>query len=193
MNITKHALMRYCQRKYQETIVSDRTFDMFVKDYPEKVEEARTELTKEFLEAEFMMEHKYEKQEKCRYFINAKTLSTFIVDSAKANMVTFYKIDYGLDEEGNREIYKIFRNSLNTTNDKLLFAKSRIDYKNEKVDDEIMSINLEIEKHESIIKGLRLSKEQLQLTKTTTNQEISTLESEYKVICDKIVRSSKAL
>ena len=110
VNVTRHAIMRYAARVYSGQIITERTFDIWRNNNEEKVIEIEKLIKEEFARSEYITTASYDKHRKAEFYVNEEKMMTYIV--ADNNIVTCYKIDFELDEKGNKEIYMGFKNAL---------------------------------------------------------------------------------
>lgn len=110
INITEHAIMRYAARVYNERLIEKRFFNVWSIKNEKKIEEIEELIKMEFAEAEYITIGTYEKYKKAEFYINEEKMMTYVV--VENDMVTCYKIDFGLDEVENKEIYLGFKNTL---------------------------------------------------------------------------------
>lgn len=109
-NIKAHALMRYAQRVCKEHIINDRTFEAWKRDHAEKVPEIEAALKEDLYASDFVTAGAYEKNKKADFYINPKTMMTFVVIGE--NLVTCYHIDFGLDSTGNKKMLEVLLENL---------------------------------------------------------------------------------
>lgn len=191
VNVTRHAIMRYAARVYSGQIITERTFDTWKSNNEDKVEEIEKLIKEEFLNSDYITTASYDKHRKAEFYVNEEKMMTYIV--ADNNVVTCYKIDFELDERGNKEIYMGFKNALKraleeeetwelTSGAKIALSKNEIKIKNS-----------EIEELEAKLNRLRAEKKLLEAEQEkliATSREIKT---KIYSIREKLVRSKLAI
>ena len=191
VNVTRHAIMRYAARVYSRQIITERTFDIWKSNNEDKVEEIEKLIKEEFLNSDYITTASYDKHRKAEFYVNEEKMMTYIV--ADNNVVTCYKIDFELDERGNKEIYMGFKNALKraleeeetwelTCGAKIALSKNEIKIKNS-----------EIEELEAKLNRLRAEKKLLEAEQEkviATSREIKT---KIYSIREKLVRSKLAI
>lgn len=144
VNVTRHAIMRYAARVYSGQIITERTFDIWRSNNEEKVIEIEKLIKEEFARSEYITTASYDKHRKAEFYVNEEKMMTYIV--ADNNIVTCYKIDFELDEKGNKEIYMGFKNALKraleeeenwelTSGAKIALSKNEIKLKNSEIEE----------------------------------------------------------
>ena len=133
----------------------------------------------------------YDKHRKAEFYVNEDKMMTYIV--ADNNIVTCYKIDFELDEKGNKEIYMGFKNALKraleeeenwelTSGAKIALSKNGIKLKNS-----------EIEELETKLNRLRAEKKMLEAEQEHLLATSRELKAKIYSIREKLVRSKLAI
>lgn len=191
VNVTRHAIMRYAARVYSGQIITERTFDIWRNNNEEKVIEIEKLIKEEFAGSEYITTASYDKHRKAEFYVNEEKMMTYIV--ADSNIVTCYKIDFELDERGNKEIYMGFKNALKraleeeenwelTSGAKIALSKNEIKLKNS-----------EIEELESKLNRLRAEKKMLEAEQEHLLATSRELKAKIYSIREKLVRSKLAI
>lgn len=191
VNVTRHAIMRYAARVYSGQIITERTFDIWRSNNEEKVIEIEKLIKEEYADSEYITTASYDKHRKAEFYVNEEKMMTYIV--ADNNIVTCYKIDFELDEKGNKEIYMGFKNALKraleeeenwelTSGAKIALSKNEIKLKNS-----------EIEELESKLNRLRVEKKMLEAEQEHLLATSRELKAKIYSIREKLVRSKLAI
>ena len=191
VNVTRHAIMRYAARVYSGQIITERTFDIWRNNNEDKVIEIEKLIKEEFAKSEYITAASYDKHRKAEFYVNEEKMMTYIV--ADNNIVTCYKIDFELDEKGNKEIYMGFKNALKraleeeenwelTSGAKIALSKNEIKLKNS-----------EIEELESKLNRLRAEKKMLEAEQEHLLATSRELKAKIYSIREKLVRSKLAI
>lgn len=191
VNVTRHAIMRYAARVYSGQIITERTFDIWRNNNEDKVIEIEKLIKEEFARSEYITAASYDKHRKAEFYVNEEKMMTYIV--ADNNIVTCYKIDFELDEKGNKEIYMGFKNALKraleeeenwelTSGAKIALSKNEIKLKNS-----------EIEELESKLNRLRAEKKMLEAEQEHLLATSRELKAKIYSIREKLVRSKLAI
>lgn len=191
VNVTRHAIMRYAARVYSGQIITERTFDIWRNNNEDKVIEIEKLIKEEFARSEYITAASYDKHRKAEFYVNEEKMMTYIV--ADNNIVTCYKIDFELDEKGNKEIYMGFKNALKraleeeenwelTSGAKIALSKNGIKLKNS-----------EIEELETKLNRLRAEKKMLEAEQEHLLATSRELKAKIYSIREKLVRSKLAI
>lgn len=191
VNVTRHAIMRYAARVYSGQIITERTFDIWRNNNEDKVIEIEKLIKEEFARSEYITTASYDKHRKAEFYVNEEKMMTYIV--ADNNIVTCYKIDFELDEKGNKEIYMGFKNALKraleeeenwelTSGAKIALSKNGIKLKNS-----------EIEELETKLNRLRAEKKMLEAEQEHLLATSRELKAKIYSIREKLVRSKLAI
>ncbi len=110
INITSHAVMRYIQRSKPDLLIIDQSWDKWKINNREEVMQAEEELTASLKESKFIVNARFNKNEKADFFVNPESLFTFVIIGN--NLVTCYPVNFNLDFQGNHEMCQVLlRNS----------------------------------------------------------------------------------
>lgn len=191
VNVTRHAIMRYAARVYSGQIITERTFDIWRNNNEDKVVEIEKLIKEEYADSEYITTASYDKHRKAEFYVNEEKMMTYIV--ADNNIVTCYKIDFELDERGNKEIYMGFKNALKraleeeenwdvTSGAKIALSKNDIKLKNS-----------EIEELETKLNRLRAEKKMLEAEQEHLLATSRELKAKIYSIREKLVRSKLAI
>lgn len=191
VNVTRHAIMRYAARVYSGQIITERTFDIWRNNNEDKVVEIEKLIKEEYADSEYITTASYDKHRKAEFYVNEEKMMTYIV--ADNNIVTCYKIDFELDERGNKEIYMGFKNALKraleeeenwdvTSGAKIALSKNEIKLKNS-----------EIEELEIRLNRLRAEKKMLEAEQEHMLATSRELKAKIYSIREKLVRSKLAI
>lgn len=169
LQCTSHAIMRLLQRKNQQTIINDRTFDTWKKtneDSTEQIKEAQEELKRIVETSDYTIKGNYDKKKEwCDYKINLAESSVVVIEESK--IITIYDISFSesYSEKLNRTMAEAL---LKEIIEKDLLAQA-IEEKNKKQEREI---NQEIDELEKEIKMLKEKTSILEKEKENKRQTI---------------------
>ena len=191
VNVTRHAIMRYAARVYNGQIITERTFDIWKNNNEDKVIEIEKLIKEEYGESEYITTASYDRHKKAEFYLNEEKMMTYVV--ADGNIVTCYKIDFELDERGNKEIYMGFKNALRgaleeeecwelTSGAKIALSTNKIKLK-----------NAEIEETESKLNRLRAEKKMMEAEQERLMATAKEIKAKIYNIREKLVRSKLAI
>lgn len=190
INITKHAIVRYFNR-VRNIMVTDINYDGWKNSHHNEVEEVKTELQGLLMTAEFITSGTYGIHRKASYYIHKETMLTFVI--AENNLVTLYKIDYGLDLIGNKEMLEVLNNNYK----RLLDEEEELQKKNKK---ELQSLECQekmlgyaIQETEAELQSLRAKKKEMESKKAKLRAAEQSISAKINTAREKIILSKKAL
>lgn len=190
INITKHAIVRYFNR-VRNIMVTDLNYDGWKNSHHNEVEEVKTELQGLLMTAEFITSGTYGIHRKASYYIHKETMLTFVI--SENNLVTLYKIDYGLDLIGNKEMLEVLNNNYK----RLLDEEEELQKKNKK---ELQSLEYQekilgfaIQEAETEVQKLRARKKELESKRAILRTSEQSIASKINITREKIILSKKAL
>lgn len=190
INITKHAIVRYFNR-VRNIMVTDLNYDGWKNSHHNEVEEVKTELQGLLMTAEFITSGTYGIHRKASYYIHKETMLTFVI--SENNLVTLYKIDYGLDLIGNKEMLEVLNNNYK----RLLDEEEELQKKNKK---ELQSLECQekmlgyaIQETEAELQSLRAKKKEMESKKAKLRAAEQSISVKINTAREKIILSKKAL
>ena len=191
VNITRHCIVRWFNRIDKRFAVTDKSYEIWKKDHAGYITAAEAKIKETYAEADFITSGNYNNHRKAEYYVNKEKLIVFVVSEDK--IVTCYKLDFGLDEKGNRELFKVLDENLHRyytseeTHEKFKdFELSQLKKEEDLLNRELEEIEAErkiVMAKKAIIEGKRLALE-------SRGNEIKT---KIRSICEKLVKSTTAL
>lgn len=189
-SISNHALARYATR-YQGTVLTDNNVQQFKSRNPEEAKAFEQSLLRDTEKAIFIAEANFEKFPKSRFYINTETMMTFVVSQENC-IVTCYPIDYGLEEDMNREMLSILIKNKMLLEDKLSETKNNNAVEISKLETQIADFKVDLENLNTQIEIIKASKKLREDTINVLKQQQQSIDSQIKVAVEKIVRSKNA-
>lgn len=190
INITKHAIVRYFNR-IQGIMVTDINYDGWKNTHQNDIEEVKRELERLLLTAEYITTGTYGIHKKASYYIQKETMIAFVI--SENNLVTLYKVDYGLDLIGNKEMLEVLTNNYK----RLLEEEENLQEKNQKEKQSLeyqeKILGLAIQEAEAEVQKLRAKKKELESKRATLRTSEQSIASKINTAREKIVLSKKAL
>lgn len=189
--ISNHALMRYASRVFKELAATDKTWDQWKKHHLMEVLAIENEFRQELQELEYVGVAAYNNHSKADYYINRDKMMTYVV--VGGTIVTCYPIDYGLDEEGNRDMLEVLLKNLERG------KRAKEDYdlskkeKRAELQSSLVIMNAEIQSMSSRLERMQSEKSILEKELKNVDLEGQELEDFIQVAHEKIVRSKKAM
>lgn len=182
MNITQHAMMRYCQRMYAEYIINDDTFKTWKRTHEDLVPIAENEILTLFNSADLVID-----MFDSKYKINTSENWIFIHD--KTNIITCYKLQYkGLPENISKEIVmsllKVYYEKLPEIKEqesKFEDLNCLIKQENLEIEDEIKLLNQKIN---NLQEKKRLLNDNIKLKEN----ELKSQKQEFEMLVNKMVK-----
>lgn len=191
VNVTRHAIMRYAARVYNGQIITERTFDIWKNNNEDKVIEIEKLIKEEYEKSEYITTASYDRHKKAEFYLNEEKMMTYVV--ADGNIVTCYKIDFELDEKGNREIYMGFKNALKRALEEEECWELTSGAKIALSTNEIKLKNAEIEETESKLSRLRAEKKLMEAEQERLMATAKEIKAKIYSIREKLVRSKLAM
>lgn len=192
-NITKHAIIRYIQRKELHEVITENTYEMWRKNHLEEDEKYRKDLMNEFENAIFLTFKPFDKIKNSEYRYNVNSMFVYILDRDTLNIVTCYPLDYGLDEEGNRDMLFVLLKHKEKVDEELKIADEKYIHDKETIMFNISKYSEEISELEKEIQLKKIIKKELEAQLNTVEATYSNIKSKKDCIIDKIVRPKFAL
>lgn len=190
INITKHAIVRYFNR-VRGVMVTDINYDGWKNTHQDDIEEVNRELQGLLLTAEFITTGTYGIHKKASYYIQKETMLTFVI--SENNLVTLYKVDYGLDLIGNKEMLEVLINNYK----RLLEEEENLQKKNQKEKQSLeyqeKMLGFAIQEAEAEVQKLRAKKKEIESKRATLRTSEQSIASKINTAREKIVLSKKAL
>ena len=125
--------------------------------------------------------------------MNLQTLGTFVVDMGGANIITYYPIDFGLDEIANKSFLEALIGNKERLEEKFTAWKEEIVPELLRLEKENQEHNAEIELLEGQIKVLRCKKETISAKKREYQSELDRNTSQLYNVNEKLIRSAKVI
>lgn len=190
VNITRHCIVRWFNRIDKTQAVTDKSYDIWKKEHEQDIARAEKAIKEAFEKAVYITSGNYNTHRRAEYYVNDEKLITFVVNDGK--IVTCYKTDFGLDDEGNAEMLKVLHDSL-----KRSYTEEEIHEKNKditlstlkKVED---LHNRELEEIEAKRKIVMAKKSGIESKRVAIEARTLEIKTKIKSICEKIVKSSTA-
>ncbi len=190
INITKHAIARYFGR-VRGVMVTDLNYDGWKNSHHNEVEEAKMELQGLLMTSDYITTGTYGIHKKASYYIHKETLLTFVI--SENNLVTLYKVDYGLDLIGNKEMLEVLTNNYK----RLLEEEENLQEKNQKEKQSLeyqeKILGLAIQEAEAEVQRLRAKKKELESKRATLRTSEQSIASKINTAREKIILSKKVL
>ncbi len=190
VNITKHAIVRYFNR-VRGVMVTDINYDGWKNTHQDDIEEVKRELQGLLLTAEYITTGTYGIHKKASYYIQKETMLTFVI--SENNLVTLYKVDYGLDLIGNKEMLEVLINNYK----RLLEEEENLQKKNQKEKQSLeyqeKMLGFAIQEAEAEVQKLRAKKKEIESKRATLRTSEQSIASKINTAREKIVLSKKAL
>lgn len=190
INITKHAITRYFSR-IKGIIVTDSNYDTWKVSHMEEIEEAKKELQDLFNQSEYITTGIYGIHKKASFYILKEKMLTLIVN--ESNLVTLYKIDYGLDFIGNKEMIEVLYRNYK----RLLLEEEAIQNSNketaQKLEYEEKRLGLIIQEVEAELQRLRTNKKEIESKRGSLKALEQSIATKINTTREKIILSEKAL
>jgi hypothetical protein len=148
LNITIHAEYRYASRILNEN--SEKNEDQFRKllkedtNYKEKLDNL---INEEFVNSTFLTYDTFGKYEETNFYINNDTMTIYVSDKEKSTILSCYKVDFDLSDDGNREF-------LNLLYKELELSQRRVDINNDELLERENQINFSLQSYEREMKEL---------------------------------------
>lgn len=191
LNITKHAIVRYFNRIDRTIAVTDKAYDIWKKDHDEDIKKAEEHIKLMLEGANFITSGNYNGHRRAEYYIYKEELVIFVV--AESNLVTLYKVDYGLDQKGNKEMLEVLLKNLSRSymEEEEFNLNKQEELRKLKYDDDIL--NRELEQIRAAERALLSKKQEINAKKKTIENKQEELKSRIESIREKIVKSIGAL
>lgn len=189
-SITKHARVRYLNRILGINNITDINYDTWKKNNEDLINEIDSKINELFTNSDLMIEANYKTFPFSKFYINWENMMLLIV-SRENNLVTLYKLNYGLSEEKNKTILKLYFDELQEKiNLKYNIEKNRGKEK-EEIDQEIKDINQNINVLKSRVEVLEKNKELLKNKKELIDSELNLIDEQIKELTNFIMKRSK--
>lgn len=182
MNVTQHAVMRYCQRMYAEYIINDDTFKTWKRTHEELIPKAENEILELFNSADLIIDILDSK-----YKVNTAENWVFVHD--KTNIITCYKLQYkGLPEKTSKEIVasllKVYYEKLPEIEEQQVEFEEfygKVKQESSEIEEEVKLLNQKIN---NLHEKQRLLNDSVKLKE----DETKTQKSEFEMLVNKIVK-----
>lgn len=191
VNVTRHAIMRYAARVFNTQVITERTYDIWKTNNEDKVIEIEKLIKEEYAESEYITTASYDRHKKAEFYLNEEKMMTYVVSDG--NIVTCYKIDFELDERGNKEIYMGFKNALKRALEEEECWELTSGAKIALSTNEIKLKNAEIEETESKLNRLRAEKKMMEAEQERLMATAKEIKAKIYNIREKLVRSKLAI
>ena len=188
INLTKHGILRYLQR-VKGVLVTDANYDQWKQSNQEFLEAVKKEIQSVFENSLYLTTGTYGNHKKAIYYVNKELMIIFILDGK--NMVTIYKIDFNLDEVGNKEMLDVlYSNYLRLLDEEEKVQAETEDYI-KKLNQEIQLKGSEIQSLESELHKIRTDKKELEARKENLKAITSNISQKIEGVKQKIILSKK--
>lgn len=188
INLTKHGILRYLQR-VKGVLVTDANYDQWKQSNQEFLEKVKKEIHLTFENSLYLTTGTYGIHKKAIYYINKELMIIFILDGK--NMVTIYKIDFNLDEVGNKEMLDVlYSNYLRLLDEEEKVQAETEDYI-KKLNQEIQLKGSEIQSLEAELHKIRTDKKELEARRENLKAITSNISQKIEGVKQKIILSKK--
>lgn len=189
-SITKHARVRYLNRILGINNITDTNYETWKKNNEELINEIDININEMFSNSVLMIEANYKTFPFSKFYINWENLMLLIV-SRDNNLVTLYKLNYGLSDESNKTILELYFNELQDKIRAKIDIETNRGKEKEEIDLEIKEINQNINVLKSRIEVLEKNKDILKNKKELIDSELSLLDEQIKELTCFIMKRSK--
>lgn len=180
MNISKHAQQRYAERIMEKDDKTD--IAVFINEHQEKISE---DINKMIEYGEEIYQGKANGKDEA--IVVAKDAWIILITKERDNVITLYKIDFGLDEDFNKEYVTKMREKLLKAQEKAEEEKKKIEENVEEYRGIIETNKETIAKHNRINKSLSEQNEMYQGIINSMKANVEIAEEEVRVIVEKLI------
>ena len=179
MTISAHAKQRYSERIVGKSDPLD--VNLYIQQHGTKIEEDIAKMI-EYGELIYTGKPIVDTKNNNKTNVYLKDLWVIITDATNGNVITLYKIDFGLDDDFNKQFVVKMREKLNKATEEFNAASDKIDTECSNYRDIVSDNESEIRKYEGYIRTLKTLNEDyektikdLQQTKNIKEEEIRTV------------------
>lgn len=189
-SVSNHALARYATR-WEGTVLTDNNIQQFKQRNPMEAKAFEQSLLTNLEKAMFIAETNFEKFPKAKFYINMETMMTFVT-SPDNSVITCYPVDYGLEEDMNRDMLSLLIKNKMVLEEKLEESKNNNATEIAKLENQIADFKVDLENLNTQIDIIKASKKLREDTINILKQKQNALDNQIKVAVEKIVRSKVA-
>jgi cell division protein FtsB len=122
-------------------------FRKLLKDDTNYKEKLDSSINEEFSHSTFLTYDTFGKYDETNFFINNDTMTIYVSDKEKSTILSCYKVDFDLSEDGNREF-------LNLLYKELELSQRKVDINNDELLERENQINFSLQSYEREMKEL---------------------------------------
>jgi len=182
MEVTNHAIERYCERVLK---VEDADIKAFLTQ--EKKEEIKLKLSEIFERTKFVYSGKYNDNAISNFYLNEDLL--LVTNKTSEAILTLYYVEFGFAKGTNKKIIEDLMEEINGLYYERDDLQPTIDSNVYEIDTQLLLRTIEIQSLNNRIKILEEDKKMLEMQKKTTLASIDSISEKIYVLASKICYS----
>lgn len=183
MNVTKHAINRYCERfkgisKQDLPLITQSEKELYEQELNKIINNAHVVYTGTF----------NENNQITNYWLVDNII--LVTDTANTKIITLYRIEFGFDREIDITILTNLKEQLEKADTKYIEAMNEVQEKKDKLDNDAINIKEQIKSLEEQLKSMKSGLKGIEEYKKTITIEETKAKTERDIIAKKIIYSN---